>query len=250
MKISTLILMLVMGITVTAYGAITYLFAVKKKYSLLHGYGNRTAEEKEYLQKSGYLEATGKLLMITFWMLCTTFILGLLDVPLGFEFGMGAFILTLFIGLFWVQRYEVPRKRMMMKWVTGGLAGATIMFVVWIAIYGFSDNTFIVTEETLEITGSYGDTWELSSIQDVELLNELPDVRLKTNGTNIGGILKGKFRLVDPYGSGYLFIQDKYETTKVLYIEMSDTYLMISRNTDDETVELYKVITNQLSSNE
>ncbi|HLR14759.1 MAG TPA: DUF3784 domain-containing protein [Bacillota bacterium] len=243
----TWILMIVMGITLLVYGTITYFFTVKKNYFLLNGYENRSAEEKEYIQKSGYLEATGKLLMVTFWMLCMSFILGLLPIPLGFEIGMGVFLLTLLGGLFWVQRYEVPKKRTMMRWIIGSIAGPTIIFVLWVAADGFSDNTFEVTKDSLEVTGSYGDTWELSSMQDVKLLDELPEVRLKTNGTNIGGILKGKFRLVDPYGSGYLFIQNKYETSKVLFIQIDDTFLMISRNTDEETLQLYETLTGQLS---
>lgn len=246
MDTSTWIFLIVMGFVILVYGLITYFFAVKKNYFLLNGYESRPEEEKEYLQQSGYLKANGRLLIISFWVLCVPFILGLIDIPFGFEIGMALFVIILLGGLFWVQRYEVPKKRKRMRWITGLLTVSIIGFIVWIALEGFNDNSFVVTEESFEVIGSYEVTWDTDTIQDVELLDELPDIRIKTNGTNLGGLLKGKFRLEEPYGSGRLYIEDTYKTTKVLYVQTIDDFMMISRNTDAETIELYEELQDAL----
>lgn len=242
MNTGKIIYALAMGWPVIIYGGITYLFAKRKDYFLLNGYENRPAEEKEYLKQSGYLEANGKLLVYTFWLLFITFIIGFFPVPFGFEIGMGAFLIILLGGLFWVQRYEVPHKRKRMRWIAGSIAVATIGFVGWISFDGLVDNTFIVTEDTFEVTGSYGFEWRIDEITDVQLLDALPEVRMKTNGTSLGGVSKGKFRIEEPYGTGRLLIQNGNKTNDVLYIETTEDFVMISRNTDEETRELYEEV--------
>src|SRR5690625_7779885 len=78
-----LIYILTMGWTLIIYGGLTYLVAKKKDYMLLSGFHRRPEEEQEYLHKSGYLDAMGKLLTITFWIFVAVFILGLLPIPFG-----------------------------------------------------------------------------------------------------------------------------------------------------------------------
>ncbi len=246
MSTGKIIYTLAMGWTVVIYGGITYLFAKRKDYFLLNGYENRPKEEKEYLQQSGYLEANGKLFIYTFWLLLLTFITGFFPVSIGFEIGISLFLITLLGGLVWVQRYEVPHKRKKMRLITGSIAVGTIVLVGWIAFDGLIDNTFIVTEDTFEVKGSYGFEWEIDEITDVQVLNELPDVRMRTNGTSLGGVSKGKFRLKDPYGSGRLLIQNGTKTNDVLYVETNDDFVMISRHTDEETRALYEELLNVL----
>lgn len=242
MNTGTLMYALIMGWVLIIYGGLAYLFAKKENYFLLNGYEKRPDEEKEYLKESGYLQATAKLLVYSFWVLLASFIIGFFPVPYGFEIGMGVFIVTLLGGLIWVQRYEVPRKRNRMRWLIGGISVATIGFIGWLVIDGFTDNTFIVTEETFEVTGSYGFEWETADIVDVQLLDELPEVRMRINGTSIGGIAKGKYRIEDPFGTGRLLIQNGDETNVVLYIETADDFVMISRETDEETKVLYEEV--------
>lgn len=234
------IYILVMGWATIIYGGLTYIIVKKKDLVLLNGYGKRSAEEKKYLHEHGYIRAVNRLLTYTFWLFFATFIVGLFPIPFGFEVGITLFTVVLLAGLVWIQRYEVPHKRKRMYWISGSLAIGTIVFVGWIAMDSFTDNSFHITEDTLEVTGPYGFEWELSAIEEIDLLDGLPEVRLKTNGTSIGGLAKGKFRLEEPYGTGRLLIQNAGKTNDVIYLQTTDDFVMISRKTDEDTMDLYE----------
>ncbi|MBU5465931.1 DUF3784 domain-containing protein [Virgibacillus sp. MSJ-26] len=234
-----LIYILTMGWTLVIYGGLTYLFAKKKDYMLLSGFHRRPEEEQEYLQKSGYLDAMGKLLTITFWIFVAVFILGLLPIPYGFELGIGIFLIALLGGMVWVQRYEVPHKRKKKTWITASISGASLLFIIGAIGYGYLDNDVQVNHDTFEITGSYGVEWKIDTIESVKLLDALPKVKMKTNGFAPGNLLKGKFRLEEPYGTGRLFI-DKKADTPVLYVATQDDYVMINRKNKNDIDDMYR----------
>lgn len=234
-----LIYIFTMGWTLIIYGGLTYLIAKKKDYMLLSGFHRRPEEEQEYLHESGYLDAMGKLLTITFWIFVAVFILGLLPIPFGFELGIGLFLIILLGGLIWVQRYEMPHKRKKMTWITAGISGATLALIIGTIGYGYLNNDVQVNHDTFEITGSYGVEWKIDHIESVELLDALPEVEMKTNGFAAGNLLKGKFRLEEPYGIGRLFI-DKKANTPVLYVATKDDYVMVNRAKDNDIKSIYK----------
>src|SRR5690625_5044852 len=161
-----------MGWTLIIHGGITYLFAKKRDLSLLNGFSNRPEEEKNYLMESGYLHAMGKLFTLTFWLFLITFIIGLFSIPYAFGVGLGVFIITLFAGLIWIQRYEVPHKRKKMTWIISLISVSSIIIIavaVGVAVIG---NDVHVEDNTFEITGPYGIEWDISDIESVERSEE------------------------------------------------------------------------------
>src|SRR5699024_6606311 len=162
----------VMGWSLLIYGGLTYLIAKKKDYTLISGFNNRSKEEQEYLHESGYLEATGKLLTITFWMFFATFVLGLLPIPFGFGIGIAIFIITLQGRMFWVRRYEWFQKSSTLCWFTGGVSVRILLFIITITALGYMDNDMNVGEDMFEITGMYGIEWNAEDTEIVELLDK------------------------------------------------------------------------------
>ncbi len=57
----------------------------------------------------------------------------------------------------------------------------------------FSSQSTKVTflEEGIEIHGIYGDVYTWESIKAVELMEELPTIEMRTNGSALGSNLKG-----------------------------------------------------------
>ncbi|MDP4153466.1 MAG: hypothetical protein Q8865_08545 [Bacillota bacterium] len=53
---------------------------------------------------------------------------------------------------------------------------------------------FTVSNDTLKISSSYGETIQLSDIKSLELKDSLPQKLSKTNGSDFGSILKGNFK--------------------------------------------------------
>ncbi|MBS4201810.1 DUF3784 domain-containing protein [Bacillus sp. FJAT-49732] len=238
MSTGTIIFIIVMGWALIIHGGLTYLIVKKKEYSLISGFLNRPKEEQEYLIQNGYMEALGNIFKITFYLFAATFIAGLLPIPYGFEIGLAIFLLALLGGLIWMQKYEVPHKRKKMYWITGGIMAVTIALVGGLTIAGWVDNEVTVNQENFKISGMYGVEWTIEDITSVELLEELPEVIMKSNGFAASGQLKGRFQLEEPYGSGLLFVNGKNKP--YLYVTTKKDYLILNRKNSEDTKNIYE----------
>jgi hypothetical protein len=90
----------------------------------------------------------------------------------------------------------------------------------------------------------YGIEWSIERIENVELLKELPEVLMKTNGFSSESARKGKFKLEEPYGIGRLFVTG--DKGPFLYIRVNDDYVILNRPTEQETIEFYERIMDEL----
>lgn len=70
----------------------------------------------------------------------------------------------------------------------------TLIFVVGLLGYGFKENKLNFNSTNIEFKGSYGETLTKSEIQSIELVDQLPEIILKTNGFALGTINKGFFK--------------------------------------------------------
>lgn len=233
-----LIYIITMGWTLIIMGGITYLFKKKGDFSFLNGFSNRPEEEKLYLEESGYLDAIGNLFAASFWIFLVTFIVGLLPIPYAFGIGITIFIVHLMIGLIWIQRYEVPHKRKKMIAIMSLLSAGILIFIAIMFGMGLIENDVKISEKSIEISGMYGDEWDFTEIERIELVDELPEVLFKTNGFAMTNILKGKFTLEEPYGNGLLFINGRGGPFLVIFT--ADEYVIIKKKDNEETVQLYK----------
>ena len=62
---------------------------------------------------------------------------------------------------------------------------------------GFEDSEIFLTKNNLEITGMYGEKISRDKILDVRLVDELPEITMKSNGFAAGNFRKGYFRTKD-----------------------------------------------------
>lgn len=76
------------------------------------------------------------------------------------------------------------------------LAG-TLLFVLGLIGYGFRENALTIEADSIQISGSYGETLSTYEIQSIELVSQLPDISLKTNGFALGSVKKGYFKTQD-----------------------------------------------------
>ncbi len=239
---------ILLGWVLLIYGGLTFLIVKKKDYTLISGFSNRPKEEQERLIQSGFVDALGKLLVMSFLIFVITYIFWLFSVPYSLEIGLSIFTIVLLGGLMWIQRFEVKQKRKKMFWITGGISVGTLLFIVVLIVVGLQENDIHIDETTLTVTGMYGVEWELADIQSVELLEELPEVLIRTNGFAVAGYLKGRFRLEKPYEGGLLFIQKK--SPPYVYVATADDYFILNRKQANETHEFYASIQSKIASYE
>ncbi|WP_157868411.1 PH domain-containing protein [Flavobacterium indicum] len=75
----------------------------------------------------------------------------------------------------------------------------SFMFVVFIAIvamfyYSLQDNQIEINDNLVRIKGDYGIDIRTNEIKSIELVNELPEISIKTNGFALQTIRKGNFK--------------------------------------------------------
>lgn len=87
-------------------------------------------------------------------------------------------------------------KGLSTKWNKIGIVilAGTLLFVVGLLGYGFKENKITFDSESISFNGSYGETLTKAEIQSIELVRELPEITLKTNGFALGTINKGYFK--------------------------------------------------------
>ena len=110
----------------------------------------------------------------------------------------------------------------------------------------FSSRSVSVTvlPEGIEIHGSYGGVYQWDQIEQVELINELPSIDRRTNGSALGSKLKGHFRTSES-DDIMLFV----DTDHPPYLSMQTTKGMVIINLADPeaTTNLIKAITNNIN---
>ena len=87
-------------------------------------------------------------------------------------------------------RGQSKKRNKIGVWILVG----TLIFVVGLLEYGFTENRITFDSEHIEFKGSYGEIIPKSDIQTIELVDELPKIAMKTNGFALGTINKGYFR--------------------------------------------------------
>ncbi|BDG39941.1 hypothetical protein [Saccharococcus caldoxylosilyticus] len=141
----------------------------------------------------------------------------------------------------YVQRYEVKRKRVRSLWIMSTITAAVFVFLAVLGYFGFQENEVSVLDGKLIVEGWYGEEWAVGDIEDVRLLERLPEVIVKTNGFAAMGRLKGEFVLEKPYGSGKLFIVER--SSPYVYVKHKNgAYMIVNFHTPDETKALFDTL--------
>ncbi|SHJ47374.1 hypothetical protein [Parasporobacterium paucivorans] len=91
------------------------------------------------------------------------------------------------------------------KGVSRGITVTTIIAVLVLVIISSQPTKVTFLDEGLKIHGMYGDVYEWESVENVRLLDELPEIGVRTNGSAIGPNLKGYFS-TQAYGTVKLFV--------------------------------------------
>nr|WP_243864159.1 DUF3784 domain-containing protein [Alkalibacillus almallahensis] len=217
-------------------GGLTFLVYKRNDFTLINGFANRSQEEQQQLIQNGYTDAIKRYLLHTFIILLATFIVGFFPIPYGMEIGFSILLLYSLIGIVWIQRYEIESKRKRGYWITGSIAVVFIVGIIGLTIWSFQPNQVTITEEQFTVSGLYGVEWAQSDIEEVRLLEDMPEVLIRTNGFAIQNLAKGHFH-VDQYGSARLFLRGDHKP--ILYVSTENEQLFINHENEKTVREWY-----------
>ncbi|KAA9021852.1 DUF3784 domain-containing protein [Niallia endozanthoxylica] len=213
----------------------------KKQYGILSGFNGRSEEEQKQLIENGFPQKTGSLLIWTALGMLILLPLVFTSFPYAIEVQYGFMIIFILSGFIYLTKYELPHKRKRSYWISSVIGVAVVGLICVIMFLGYQKSDLVIKEATFAITGMYGDEWNISEIEEVELMVEMPEVTIKSNGFAMGTIAKGKFQ-VKNYGSSLLFIRKQ---PPYLYIKVKNQSIFINGASPEETQNWYLLLSSK-----
>ena len=125
------------------------------------------------------------------------------------------------------------------KGVAGTIAIAVIVLAVCaiipLLIVGNQEPEITITDQQMQISGIYGNDYNLSDIESVTLQDECPVTTFKTNGFAMGKIKKGHFNVQND-GNCLLFLSG---SGKCIRIKTKSDIIYINCADETVTMDLY-----------
>jgi hypothetical protein len=116
---------------------------------------------------------------------------------------------------------------------------ALLLVVLGGLAYGSMPPQIRVTSNQVEIGGIYASQIQMDHIQELSLKNSIPKVVKKTNGFDMGNILKGNFILQD---IGHVKLYAHVGRPPYVYILTDEGYVIINYGDARKTQDLYDMI--------
>ena len=224
---------------------------VFKWYFLISGYNTMSKEKKANVDTKGL----GRLMGIYFYINGGIFIvMGVLQAlsPIaGMTPAIIFFIVSTVYMLIKAQKYDgnIYDENGKLRKGAGKrvalLVGIVVVTFTLIAILMFFSSqatkvTFL--EEGVQIQGMYGEVYTWESIKGIKLIEELPTIELRTNGSALDSNLKGHFRTRE-LGEVKLFVNT--QKPPFIYLETDNGTTIFNMENAEETQEVFKEMLRQ-----
>ncbi|MBE0651470.1 MAG: hypothetical protein IH595_11610 [Bacteroidales bacterium] len=124
---------------------------------------------------------------------------------------------------------------------------AILLVVAGFMIYQNRDSNVTLTNENMTIHGLYSAEISYAEISEVNLVQSLPIIKLRTNGYSFLNYAKGYFRLAD-VGKAELFVNLK--TPPFIHVKTKDGKVFYLNFSDPQkTQDLYSKLKTKLAGN-
>lgn len=117
-----------------------------------------------------------------------------------------------------------------------GIGAALFIGVAALMFYSSQPTRVSFLEDGLQVHGMYGQAYGWESIEEVKLLETLPVIEMRTNGSAIGPHLKGYFR-AKGLGTVKLFVNA--ERPPFVYLRSNDRIVIFNLADEKETENAY-----------
>lgn len=222
-----------------------------RAHNLIAGYNTMSKEEKANFDIEGYATFfrnffvfLGLFIILGFYILYWA---GWTEIAYGWV--ISSIFLTLPYLLIRGQKYNqstTRKKSKKLNYIAVTFLGLVFIGIIALIGKGMVPPSVTLHDNTLEISGMYGVKIPNDQIVSIELIDQLPEVLVKTDGFNFANTLKGNFRLKE-IGKGKLFIQKDVPPFVKIVLKASD-YLLINYENPDETRSLYSELQRQISN--
>ncbi|URW79094.1 DUF3784 domain-containing protein [Xiashengella succiniciproducens] len=217
------ILNLIVGLFMIGIG-----FLVKSVPDLIAGYNTMSKEQKENVDIEGLstfmrngLIAIGISIIIGYYLFKWIGFTLIANSMLPLVTLVGVTILVIK-----AQRFDQNKNKKTK--LTYFILGLVFILVIGLITYGFIPSKVIFSKESVQFSGMYGIEIKIAEIDNVKLVDNLPEIKMRTNGFSFGTVKKGFFDL-NEFGKSRLLIQSE-----------KPPYLIISKGNGEKTIINFK----------
>lgn len=122
------------------------------------------------------------------------------------------------------QRFDHNKNKTKKTRLTYYILGFVIAFVIGFITYGYVPSKVVISKDLIKLTGMYGFEMSTSEINNVELMDRIPTIKMRTNGFSLGNIHKGTF------------ILDEFGKCRLLLHSSNPPYLIMSRTDGNKII--------------
>ena len=221
--------------------------------NMINPYGSMSDERKALVDIEGLKRATAIILTIMGLLIITADVLhifNVIDVEVASWLFSGSILVMIVPIIIAMKKYNGFGRNKTGEGVYGPrlekahkislvIFGLTMAFVVVIIAMISRPQQITVGEDSVKISGIYGREIPVADIVSVELLEKLPHIKMRTNGSSTGKYSKGHF-LLENGEKCMLFVRHKMPP----YIEIrtSDNLYYLNGATEGETTRLFEAL--------
>lgn len=217
-----------------------------KAYFLISGYNTYSREKRENVDVVSIARLMG---YYGYSNAFAFFLTGALDyfgvevglTPVLIFFGISTMILIIraqkYDGNMYDEQGVMTKKSRLQMYLVVGILGATFLFVGYMMYSSSRDTSVTLDEKGLEIHGMYGDTYPWTEVEELTLYEEIPEITMRTNGSAIGSMLRGSFRMKE-FGSVRLFMDA--EVSPFISFEHEGKKIIFNLGDEAKTRDMYE----------
>ncbi|WP_339715494.1 DUF3784 domain-containing protein [uncultured Kriegella sp.] len=203
---------------------IGFLITEKNAKYLLSGYNTMSKEQRDKVELKPYLAHFRKFhIFLGLSFMVIALVLNYLSPNIGGIF-LVVYPILAYSYFMWTSRgyfKNVKSSRTQLKVGMAILIG-TLVFVGAIFYLGYQEDEIIFDKNQITLEGFYGEEIDPSEIQSVKVIEQLPEIKKRTNGFSSGTVHKGYFKLEDG------------KRVKLILNNEAKPYVMITKNNGEQ----------------
>lgn len=181
------LIFIVLGVAISKY----------KCYWLISGYNTQSKEEKARVDIEELAKHMGRMCYLIALLIFTGVV-----VSEYFEMSILPFVMILIVIVFgyfiYMQKFDHNKKSKTEIIVMIVIGFITFSVLIITFSFGNEPNKLIVKDEAIIIEGSYGVTLKKSDIKSIDIVDNIPEIKYRSNGYSDGAsVKKGDFKLKD-----------------------------------------------------
>ncbi len=214
--------------------------------SLLAGYNTMSPEQRKNVNLTAYLRVFKKFhifLGLSFLML-----------GLGLYFFADESVLIAFMTIYPILAYLVliiygfrfDKNPSGFRKIAGVLVLlVSLVLVIYLMFEGNQEHDLMITEESVQVKGMYGEQIYFEDIATVKLLDQLPELTKKSNGFAMGSVRKGYFKTAGNEKVKLLLHGDQLP---LIFIQKTDGTKVYYSSKSSNNRSLYQILEQKVKS--